>query len=85
MYLGDYVWFDPKDDVFCGLSYPGPTGTFRAGKIMKYTRNTNPSIFWITPLPITDRSSAMPLWAIPEKFVREMEAKDAMLAMLENA
>jgi len=84
MYLGDFVWFNPKDDVFCGETFASLDSGVRAGKIMKYTRDTNPAIFWVTHLPIIDKSSAMPLWAIPEKLVREMDAEEAMLAILEG-
>jgi hypothetical protein len=85
MYLGDYVWFDPTDDVFCGDTFLSTKGHYHAGKIMKYTRASNPPVFWVTPLPVIhSASSVLPLWAIPEHLVKAMEDEDAMLAMLEN-
>jgi len=80
MKIGDYVTFDPNNDVFCPPFYSSGKGTI--GKIIDENRHKHCDVFWVTPLPVHS-TSPYPLWAIPKSMVKPLEDAEAMLAILE--
>ena len=79
--IGDYVWFNAKNDIFCGHLFADESTRNRPGKIAKM--NDELGIIWVAPIRFTS-GSALPLWAIPDDKIKLMENTEAMLALLEN-